>query len=177
MMKPVFAALAVSLILAAPLAAQSSHGNHGNHGSHGTAPAQSAHGQHGAGEGAMDCAMHGDAVHRHAPKLLLQHGEMLRLTPAQVEQLGALQAAHHGLCHPRMEQRKAAEAAATAALEQDTPDIAAFEARSREAANLKIECQVDMVRTGQRALGLLTAEQKTHLSHMSHMSQGNHPGQ
>jgi Spy/CpxP family protein refolding chaperone len=135
-------------------------------------PAHAQSHSHGAqghgGEHAGMAAHHDDAAHRHAPKKLLAHGEMLKLTATQVERLEALQARHHGDCMARMEQVKAAEAAAEAALLQTTPDLHTFEAKLREAANLKVDCKVDMARTGQEALAVLTPEQRAQLAHMNH---------
>jgi Spy/CpxP family protein refolding chaperone len=152
--------LVAGLLLGAPLHAQSHQHNH-------AAPqqAQAAAHDHGA-EGGMKCDMN-DAVHRSAPKKLLEHREMLQLTAPQIAKLEALQAAHHDDCNARMERVKAAEAAAAAALELAAPDVALFEAKSREAANLKIDCKVDMVRKGQEAAALLTPAQRAHLAHMS----------
>jgi Spy/CpxP family protein refolding chaperone len=161
-MTRIFAFIAAGAVLTAlPLQAQSA--GHGNHGNHGAQAGQQAHGEH---EG-MDCK-HDDAAHRYAPKMLLEHRDMLQLTAQQVQQLEALQARHHEDCQPRMQQVKAAEEAANAALLAATPDLAAFERYLRQAANLKVDCKVDMARTGQQAVALLTAQQRTHLSHMNH---------
>jgi Spy/CpxP family protein refolding chaperone len=177
MIKLGIAALAAGLFAVAPLHAQHTHGQHRQQ----AQPAQQQAHEHGA-EGGMHCPMHAekhgvegehashasDPVHRYAPKMLLQHREMLNLTAAQAERLEALQAAHKADCHARMERVKAAEQAALAALAGATPDVATFEAKSREAANLKVDCKVDMVKTGQEALTVLTAEQRAHLAHMGH---------
>jgi hypothetical protein len=64
--------------------------------------------------------------------MLLQHREALKLTAEQVQQLEALQAAHKADCERRMALVKAADEAAVAALER--PDLAAYEAKLREAA-------------------------------------------
>jgi Spy/CpxP family protein refolding chaperone len=150
------------LLTALPLQAQQA--GHGNHGNHGAQQGQAAHAEHG-GEHGMN---HDDAAHRYAPKKLLQHRDMLQLTAQQAQQLEALQERHHADCQARKTQVKAAEEAAEAALLQDAPDIAAFERYLRQAANLKVDCKVDMARTGQQALALLTAQQRTHLAHMNH---------
>jgi Spy/CpxP family protein refolding chaperone len=174
MIKFGIAALAAGLFAVAPLHAQHTHGQHQQQAQ------QQAH-EHGA-EGGMHCPMHeekhgaggehashgSDPVHRYAPMMLLQHREMLNLTAAQAERLEALQAAHKADCHARMERVKAAEQAALAALTAATADVATFEAKSREAANLKVDCKVDMVKMGQEALTVLTAEQRAHLAHMGH---------
>jgi Spy/CpxP family protein refolding chaperone len=161
--------LFASLFLAAaPLAGQTAH-SHGAAGE--AAPAAKEH-----------CAMHAekhgekhdDAVHRYAPKKLLEHRAMLNLTAAQVERLEALQAQHKADCHARMELVRAAETAAEAALLQEAADLRTFEVKLREAANLKVDCKLDMARTGQVAFGLLTPEQRTHLAHMSHGGHGAH---
>jgi hypothetical protein len=169
MMKLGASLLAGGLLLAAPLHAQTSHDHSAREGAaHAHCAMHAA--KHGGGEAAaVQHAMHGaDAVHRYAPKLMLHNRAMLQLTAAQVERFEALQAQHEAECHERMERVKAAEAAAAAALELQKPDVALFEAKSREAANLKIDCKVDMVRIGQQALAALTAEQRAHLAHMSH---------
>jgi hypothetical protein len=175
--------LAGGLFTAAPLAAQTPH-QHGGQGSQHGAQGSHQHGaqadgsgmhcpmheaKHGAQEGQAGQAGHGsDAVHRYAPKMLLEHRDMLQLTPQQVERFEALQAQHKADCQARMARVKAAEEAAAAALQLDTPDVQLFETKSREAANLKVDCKVDMVRTGQLALAALTAEQRAHLAHMNH---------
>jgi hypothetical protein len=170
MMKLGASLLAGGLLFAAPLQAQTSH-THGAHEGGANAHCAMHQAKHGGGEAAAagEHAMHGaDAVHRYAPKLLLQNRAMLQLTAAQVEQFEALQAQHKAECQERMARVKAAEAAAAAALELATPDVQLFETKSREAANLKIDCKVDMVRIGQQALAALTAEQRAHLAHMNH---------
>jgi len=157
-----FTAAAIFLAAAPLQAQQAGHAGHGSHAGH-----QAQAGEQHAGHEGMNCD-HDDAAHRYAPKKLLGHAAMLQLTAQQTAQLEALQAKHHEDCQQRMEQRKAAEAAAEAALLQDTPDLAAFERNLRQAANLKVDCKVDMARTGQQAVALLTAQQRMHLSHMNH---------
>jgi Spy/CpxP family protein refolding chaperone len=157
MMRTAILFAAACFVTALPAQAQQAgHGQHGQHGQHAD----------GAGHD-MNCR-HDDAAHRFAPKMLLQHGEMLGLTAQQVTQLEALHARHHEDCEARKEQRKEAEAAAEAALLQPTPDLVAFERYLRQAANLQVDCKVDMARTGQQAAALLTPEQRTHLTHMNH---------
>lgn len=158
-----FAAAALFLATAPLQAQQAGHTGHGSHG------AQAQAGQHGdhAGHEGMNCS-HDDAAHRYAPKKLLGHAQMLQLTAQQKAQLEAMQAKHHEDCQVRKEQRQAVEAAAEAALLQATPDLAAFERYLRQAANLKVDCKVDMARIGQQAFALLTAQQRMHLSHMNH---------
>jgi Spy/CpxP family protein refolding chaperone len=109
-----------------------------------------------------------DPLHRNMPKMVLQHASGLKLTPAQVTQLEQLQAAHKAECEERMVQVKAAEAAAAAAVAAATPDARTFELKLREAANLKVDCKLDMLKTGQAAQAVLTAEQRAHLTHMGH---------
>jgi hypothetical protein len=135
-----------------------SHAGHGSHASHGS------HGSHGAQAGGMMDA------HRTAPKMLLKHREMLQLTASQVEQLEALQAAHKADCEKRMAAAKAADAAAAAALAAAEPDVAAYEARLREAAGHRVDCKVDMARLGQAGAALLTDAQRAHLPHLQHAS-------
>jgi hypothetical protein len=141
------------------------------HGAHHGAGHGAAHGAHdgtghGAEQGAHHGAGHGDASHRNSPMMLLQHREALKLTAEQVQQLEALQAAHKADCERRMALVKAADEAAVAALERT--DLAAYEAKLREAAGYRIECKVDMARISQAGLALLTAEQRAHLAHAGH---------
>jgi Spy/CpxP family protein refolding chaperone len=179
-----------TLLGAAPALAQQAGHTHGA--ATGTAQAHGSHGAQagGAGEGAH-CAMHeakhgdqaqaghaamnhDDAVHRYAPKNLLAHAEHLRFTEAQKARLDALQARHHENCSGFMAAARDAEARAAAALERPAPDIAAFEAGMVDAARQKVNCKVDMVRTGQDALAVLTAEQQRQLQHMQHGGHGGH---
>lgn len=173
-MTRIFATLALgAFFVAAPAAHAQGH-------MHGQAQGQAhAHGQEGGGKCAMH-ASHGaggegehaghmqDPLHRNMPKMLLQHAEALSLTADQVQRLEALQAAHGEACAERMAQVKAAEAAAAAALSLATPDAATYEAQLRRAAGLRVDCKLDMLRTGQSAVALLSAEQRTHHEHMGH---------
>lgn len=171
-------------LAAAPLHAQTSHGAHGPGAAH---PAMHEHGQqqheHCPKHGDKHADTHGDthgdkhghshagaadAVHRYAPKMLLQQREALQLMTAQVEALEALQAGHKADCERRMALVKAAEQTARAALSADTPDLAVYEASLREAATHKVDCKVDMARIGQAGSALLTAEQRARYAHTNH---------
>jgi Spy/CpxP family protein refolding chaperone len=157
---------AACFLVAVPVQAQQ-HGQHGQHGQQ--AQQHGQHGQQGEHEKHEGGCKHADeAAHRYAPKKMLHHSAMLQLTPQQVQRLEALQEQHHASCQERMQQIRTAEEAAEAALLQAQPDLAAFERGMRQAANLKVDCKVDMARTGQQAAALLTAEQRAHLSHMNH---------
>jgi hypothetical protein len=147
-----------------------SHAGHGSHAAPASRADGAAHGAHGshAAHGAQAGGMM-DA-HRTAPKMLLKHREMLQLTASQVEQLEALQAAHKADCEKRMAAAKAADAAAAAALAAAEPDVAAYEARLREAAGHRVDCKVDMARLGQAGAALLTDAQRAHLPHLQHAS-------
>jgi Spy/CpxP family protein refolding chaperone len=175
MMKMVMTVLAGGLLAASPVYGQAAH-NHGQAASdkpemkcemhaatHGADP------EHGAGHAA-------DPLHRNMPKMILMHADGLKLTAAQVEQLESLQAAHKAACEARMALAKAAEQGAAEAVAQATPDARTFEAKLREAAGYKVECKLDMLRTGQAAQAALTAEQRAHLGHMGHAGHTGHAG-
>lgn len=180
------------MLAAVPAAAQQTHGSHGTQGGghqHGAQQQAGGHEhceKHAARHGQGEHAAHGQQAHgqqahggmmeqhRTAPKMLLKQRDMLQLTAAQVEQLEALQAAHKADCEKRMAAVKAAEEAAAAALSQATPDLTAYGARLREAANHKVDCKVDMARISQAGAALLTAQQRAHLSHMQHGAPGSH---
>ena len=164
-----------ALFVALPVHGQSGQTGHQGHGSQGGMQhGAMQHGEQGAGHEGMNCPHMQDAAHRHAPKVLLQHGEMLSLTAEQTEQLEALQARHHEACHERMQQRKAAQESADAALLQSSPDLAAYERYLRQAAELEVTCRVDMARTSQQGVALLTAAQRQHLSHIGQGGHGGH---
>lgn len=164
---------AAGVLLAAPASAQAQSHQHGTP----AAPAAKEHdcpmhqqgGQAGHGANAAQGMMPGaDATHRYMPKMIVQHAEMLKLSAEQVAGLERIQTAHEADCKERMTRIKASDEAAAALLEQPTVDMAQYEARLRESAELKVKCKVGMVAAGQQAKALLTAEQLAHLAHMNH---------
>jgi Spy/CpxP family protein refolding chaperone len=148
------------LMLASPLQAQHQHGAAQ---AGGAQPAEAGH----------QCPMHAaqgdhtaDPAHAMMPMMIMKHGDMLKLTPSQKTALEGLQAAHKQMCEKNKAAMKTAGEAAAKLLEAPRPDMAAYEARLRETADLQVKCKLDMAVTGQKAKALLTAEQLQHLSHM-----------
>jgi Spy/CpxP family protein refolding chaperone len=133
------------------------------HAGHG---ASAAHAAHGAGDGQASHDM--GAMHRYAPKMLVQHRDGLELTDTQVAALEALQAAHKADCERRKALVKAAEEAAATELAADSPDLDAYGSQLRAAAGHRVDCKVDMARMVAAAKALLTPEQASHLEHMDH---------
>jgi Spy/CpxP family protein refolding chaperone len=175
MMRMALTVLAGGLLAASPVFGQAAH-NHGQ--AAGDKPEMKCE-MHAAKHGAD--AEHGaahaaDPLHRNMPKMILMHADGLKLTAAQVEQLEALQTAHKADCEARMALVKAAEQAASEAVALATPDARTFEAKLREAAGYKVDCKLDMLRTGQAAQAVLTAEQRAHLGHMGHAGHAGHTG-
>lgn len=143
------------------------------------APVQAQSHEHGAATPAAaekhECPMHAagadhgnDAAHRYAPKMILKHADMLKLSADQKQALEQLQAGHKQECEQHMAETKQAEEAAAQLLAEPVIDLQKYEAKLHEAAGLKVKCKVSMVALGQQAKALLSAEQLAHLSHMSH---------
>jgi Spy/CpxP family protein refolding chaperone len=159
MLKTGITAIAAALLMAGPARAQSHQ--------HGGTSADTT--------SAMKCAMHeGGAdhatgpAHRYMPELLLKHASGLELTETQTAQLQQLQAAHHEHCQTTSAAVRASEAAAAELLSAESPDMKRYEALLREAANLKVDCRLDMASMAQAAKSLLTAAQREHITHVSH---------
>jgi hypothetical protein len=140
-----------------PAAADATHAGHGD---------SAAHAGHGAGDGQAGHDM--GAMHRYAPKMLLQHRDGLGLTDTQVAALESLQAAHKADCERRKALAKAAEEAAAAEVAADSPDLDAYGSQLRTAAGHRVDCKVDMARMVASARALLTPQQASHLEHMDH---------
>jgi hypothetical protein len=143
------------------------------------APVQAQSHDHGAQAdtaASHDCPMHqngamdhsSDPAHRYMPKMIVRHAEMLKLTADQVAKLESIQSSHMKDCEQHKAGMKAADEAAAKLLEDANPDLAQYEARLRESAEFKVKCRLGMVVAGRDAKALLTAEQLSHLAHMSH---------
>lgn len=145
------------------------------------APAQAQSHQHGGqtdttAAAGHECPMHeggsmghaSDPAHRYMPKMIIQHGDMLKLTADQIAKLESIQSSHMKDCEQSKAAMKAADEAAAKLLEDASPDLAQYEARLRESSEHKLKCRLGMVVAGQTAKALLTAEQLSHLAHMNH---------
>lgn len=122
---------------------------------------------------AEQCPMMGGA----SPAMILGHGDELDLSPDQVRQLEALRERSDGAAH--MRGAMASHGQAAELLRADRPDLAAYEARLREAADHMVQAQTSMARTAVEARAILTPEQRAVLADMSqgamqHGAMGNH---
>lgn len=149
-------------LMAAPAAAQG-HGQHGQQ-----AEGQGMHGMQGMHAG-MQCAMMGGA----GPAAILEHGEHLGLTADQVSRLEALRDRASMTARPHMEQAMAAHRQAAAAISADRPDLAAYEAALRAAADHAIQGHTAMAGIAVAARATLTADQRQQLkTMMAEMGEG-----
>jgi Spy/CpxP family protein refolding chaperone len=102
--------------------------------------------------------------------MLLHHKADLALTDQQVQRIEALQKQAQTDCEQHMKMAHDQHAAAAAALNAATPDVAGFEAKLREASQHMVQAHVAVARRGVEALGVLTAAQKTKLQSGKHDS-------
>jgi len=127
---------------------------------------------HAGGEGMMRSGGHGPMM----AHMLVQLREPLGLSEAQVQQLHTIAReaaqAHEQHMHPAMQ----AHHAAMQALHSESPDVAAYEARLREAADHHVQAEVAGARALARAMGVLSPEQRgrfhTGMQMMHHMMGG-----
>ena len=132
---------------------------------------QAAGMQHGAMEGGMK--------HPVTPTMLIHHAQDLALTPDQVTKVTALVTASTADCQNHL---KAAMDAHQSAFEllgapSSSPDLAAYEAKLREATTHVLQAHIGVVKAGQEARALLTAEQLQKLGkHEGAQAGGGHTG-
>jgi Spy/CpxP family protein refolding chaperone len=174
--------LAVAMMLAAaPLAAQQGHQAHHQGAQQG---AMGMMGSMGAMQGGMMQGMMGGmglmGMHG-GPAMILRLAQPLGLSDAQVEQIQEIQTQAWETAQPQMQQAAEAARAASAVLEGDAPDMDAYQAHLREAADHGVQARVAMARAAASARAVLTAEQRsklvTGMNMMSHMMQGGMMGQ
>lgn len=97
------------------------------------------------------------------PQDVLAMAQALGLTDAQVQKLRAIAEQAHAAAQPHAQAAMQAHHAAMQALDSDSPDLATFEARLREAATHQVEAQVAAARAATQALAVLTPEQRSNV--------------
>ncbi len=98
-----------------------------------------------------------------SPSLILRQKEPLNLTDSQVERLEAIQKEVTGARESHMAQVRPLHMQAMKALEGDEPDLAGYESALKKLADHHVSMQVEMARFGQRALEVLTPEQRSNV--------------
>ncbi len=98
------------------------------------------------------------------PAMILRLEKSLDLTEAQVERLKALQESAQSGMRQHMMQGMQGMHAAQELLKGESPDVAAYEERLREAANHMVLAHSAMARATVEARGLLTPQQKERLA-------------
>lgn len=132
---------------------------------------QMMHGMHGQGMGDMEgMGMQGQMMGpgmmgamSAGPAMILRSSEALALTPAQTEQLEALQERVRSEHQEHMQAAMAAHQNAAAALEADAADLDAYTSALNEAADHMVLAHVAMTRTALAAREILTPEQREKL--------------
>lgn len=125
----------------------------------------------------MGSGMMGSMGAMHAgPGMILRSSEALGLTPAQTEQLEALQERVRSGHQQHMKPAMAAHQTAAAALEGDAPDLDAYSAALNEAADHMVMAHVAMTRAALEAREVLTSEQRDKLGQLMGDMHGMHGG-
>jgi Spy/CpxP family protein refolding chaperone len=141
-----------ALLVGMPLTAQQH-----DHQRHGHQP------QHQTGMAGAHCMkMMGGAP----PAVLLQHRDQLGLSADQVQRLEALRADAPGAGH--MSGAMAAHRQAAELLQSERPDLAAYEAKLREASEHMIQAHSTMARSVVQARAILTPEQRQKAAEFHH---------
>lgn len=96
--------------------------------------------------------------------MILRAADALALTPEQRTRLEAIRTQADEAVQPHMQAGMAAHHKAMQALRGDSPDLAAYEAALKEAANHMLAMQVAAARAGIDARAVLTAEQRAKLA-------------
>lgn len=171
-MKRITTALALLLVLPAVAAAQEPEHPHEEAPAH---HADMAAGHH-AGMEAMGPGMMAMMMEHPGPGMILRLRETLGLAEEQVERLEALHSAAREEMHTHMQAAAEARQRAHAAMQGDSPDLAAHEAALREAADHTVQARQSMARVHVEAGEVLSAEQRatldTILGAMREMHQG-----
>jgi Spy/CpxP family protein refolding chaperone len=148
----VLAMATAALLASMPLTAQQH-----DHQRHSTQP------QHQMGMAGAHCMkMMGGAP----PAMLLQHRDELGLTSDQVQRLEALLRDARGAGH--MSGAMAAHRQAAELLQSERPDLAAYEAKLREASEHMVQAHTSMARTVVQARAVLTPEQREQAAALDH---------
>ncbi len=98
-----------------------------------------------------------------SPSLILRQKEALNLTESQVERLEAIQKEVAEARETDMGQVRPLHMQVMQALEGDEPDFSAYETALKELADHHVNMQVGMARASQRALELLSSEQRSNV--------------
>jgi Spy/CpxP family protein refolding chaperone len=132
-------------------------------------------GQGMMGEGMMDMMGQGMgmmATGGPGPATILRMGGALSLTEEQRTRLQAIQTEYSDAAQPLMSAVIEAHQEAAAALEGDSPDLAAYERALREGADRMVEAHVAMARAAAEARDVLTEEQREQLEGGMQMMHG-----
>jgi hypothetical protein len=120
---------------------------------HGAATGQAASGQ---GMGGME--------HPVTPTMLIHHAEDLALTAEQQGRVTELARTSQASCEQHLQAAATSHHAAAALLNQDSPDISAYEAKLREAVDHLLQAHVTVIKAGAEARAVLTPAQREKLS-------------
>jgi Spy/CpxP family protein refolding chaperone len=115
---------------------------------------------------AEHCPMMGGAH----PTMILRHAEHLGLSQDQVRRIEAIRDRAEVATH--MQGAMAAHRQAAELLQAEQPDLAAYEARLRQAADHMVQAHTSMARTAVEARAILTPEQRASLAGMAHGAMG-----
>jgi Spy/CpxP family protein refolding chaperone len=128
-------------------------------------------GDHAQRPGMMEhCPMMGGV----SPAMLLGHADALKFSADQVQRLEALRDQSAGPAH--MEGAMAAHRQAAELLRAEQPDLAAYEAKLREAADHMVQNHISMARTSVAARAVLTPEQRAGFASLDHAAMGHSGG-
>ncbi|HSM05316.1 MAG TPA: Spy/CpxP family protein refolding chaperone [Longimicrobiales bacterium] len=181
----IFGVMALAAVTALPMAAQQ-HGQHRGAMGVQDSTAAAMHGMHGGmmpgGMMGMMGSMDGMggmgmmASMPPGPGMILGAAEDLELTPDQRERLTALRDQTRSEHMQHMQAAMEEHQAAARALEQESPDLGAFEDHLRNAADHMVTLHAAMARDGLAARDILTEAQRAQLqevaSTMRHMHGG-----
>jgi hypothetical protein len=136
------------------------------HGAGNQAPAGQAMGgmQHAAGA-AAEHGMEG-MEHPVTPTMLLHHAQEIGLTAEQQEKVSELARTSQASCEQHLEAAAGSHKAAAALLGQDSPDVAAYQARLRETLDHILQGHVAVIKAGIEAKALLAPDQRDKLKHV-----------
>jgi Spy/CpxP family protein refolding chaperone len=153
-MKALLIATAALLVSMPALAQQHNHpGHHQGH-------------EQRMGMMAEHCPMKGGAQ----PAMILLHADHLGLSQDQVRRIEAIRDRTDGAAH--MQGAMATQRQAAELLQAEQPDLAAFEARLRQAADHMVQAHTTMARAAVDARAILTPEQRASLAGMAHGAMG-----
>jgi Spy/CpxP family protein refolding chaperone len=107
-----------------------------------------------------------------SPAAILQQKDALRLSDSQVQSLEALKEEMAEVHKAHMTAAMPLHAEASAALKGDKPDLARYEAALKKLAVPHVQMQVETARFGQKAMEVLTAEQRANVSYGMRLRQG-----